>query len=54
MDTLTLSAFRTLAGGAPILHEGNLRQPRGVARIAAPLPAMRREARQSGFAEWIE
>jgi len=43
-----------LAGGAPILHERNLRQPSGVTMIAAPLPSMRRKAGRSGFAEGIE
>jgi hypothetical protein len=49
-----MPAGNALAGGAPILHERNLRQPSGVTMIAAPLPSMRRKARRSGFAEGIE
>jgi len=47
-------AGNALAGDAPILHERNLRQHRGVTMIAAPLPSMRREVGRSGFAEGIE
>ncbi|CCJ06482.1 Hypothetical protein BN69_1031 [Methylocystis sp. SC2] len=51
---LLMLAGNALAGGAPILHERNLRWHHGVTMIAAPLPSMRREAGRSGFAEGIE